>query len=325
MRPRLVGVALLFVTGMAHGAPTPADRALATDLFERGRKLVADRKPAEACPLFAESERLDPGTGTLLNLAHCHELEGKTASAWAEMHDALAAAERDGQRDRVAFAEQHIAALAPRLARIAIVLPAELDAVDVEIARDGSAISRVALATALPVDPGPHRLEVRAAGYQTWSTTVDVAEGERREIVVGPLVRAEAAEPPPVAPAPPPPVAPAPERSATTSAPPAPTPETSLRPVPVGAYVAAGIAVAGVVVGAVAGGVAAAKSNDSKPLCDPRCNDEGWTLNRSARTFADVSTVAFVVGGIALATAVVLYVTRPRVVRTAAFTPVVRF
>jgi hypothetical protein len=96
------------------------DPATAQALFDQARKLMTQEKWAEACPKLEESQRLDPGGGTLLHLALCREHEGKIATAWAHYQDALAWAKRDGRKDRVKIAQPRIDALTPRLHRMRV-------------------------------------------------------------------------------------------------------------------------------------------------------------------------------------------------------------
>src|SRR3954464_7778704 len=79
----------------AIAEPTAADKSLATQLFKEGRALVDQGKVAEGCRKLEESQRIDPGGGTLLNVALCHEKEGRTATAWAEFTEALGLAKKD--------------------------------------------------------------------------------------------------------------------------------------------------------------------------------------------------------------------------------------
>ncbi len=80
--------------------PTDEEKAIARTLFEQGRSLVRAGKWDEACPKLAESQRLDPGIGTLYNLADCHEHVGKLAAAWVEFSEVQDQAKRSNQAER---------------------------------------------------------------------------------------------------------------------------------------------------------------------------------------------------------------------------------
>ena len=77
---------------------TPVQRA--ERLFGEGKSALEAGHYAEACPKLAESQSLDPAAGTLLALGLCHEGEGKTATAWRELRQALEASQRAGRKDR---------------------------------------------------------------------------------------------------------------------------------------------------------------------------------------------------------------------------------
>src|SRR5690349_13986528 len=87
------------ICGAARSASSE-DQAAAQALFDDAKELVKSGKAAEACPKFEESQRLDPGLGTQLNLADCYERIGRTASAWTIYVEVAPAARREGQDAR---------------------------------------------------------------------------------------------------------------------------------------------------------------------------------------------------------------------------------
>ena len=103
---------------LVFAQPTDQDKALASMLYDEAKALLAADKVGEACRKLEESRRLDPLPGTVLNLAACHEREGLAASAMAEFREARALAERDHRDDRVAFADEHLKALAEYLSSL---------------------------------------------------------------------------------------------------------------------------------------------------------------------------------------------------------------
>ena len=102
----------LTASRVAH-AQNASSQAAAQALFDEARSLMNAGKFAEACPKFAESERLDPGAGTLLNLANCYEKGGQTASAWVTFKDAAAAADVKHRTDWSQRARERATALEP--------------------------------------------------------------------------------------------------------------------------------------------------------------------------------------------------------------------
>jgi len=82
----LLGAALgLLVPSVAFAAePTQAEKSLAESLFQEGKQLMTEGRLDAACTKLTESQKLDPGAGTLTALGLCHRSAGKTATAWSE-------------------------------------------------------------------------------------------------------------------------------------------------------------------------------------------------------------------------------------------------
>jgi len=180
----LVCASLAFLVPRAAHANSEA--ALAETLYRTARELMAAGKHAEACPKFAESYRLDPATGTLLNLAACHEAQGKFASAWVEFTDAAAAAKRDGRADRVEYAEQHVKDLEPKLSYLTVTTAPGVDPASLQITLDGAAVGVAALGVRAPLDPGQHVVTAKATGKVEFSQTVLLGAVADQQIVTIP-------------------------------------------------------------------------------------------------------------------------------------------
>src|ERR1700733_2132726 len=120
--PRHVGIVVACsLFACSHRAAAQDTETTATALFDEGRKLMAQHRYADACPKLAESQRIAPSGGTLLNLAECYERTGQTASAWSTWKAAAARANAAGKAGAEKSALARAAALEPSMARLAIV------------------------------------------------------------------------------------------------------------------------------------------------------------------------------------------------------------
>jgi hypothetical protein len=312
---KALGMTFLVAAATCAAAP-PAhaqqrDPAAAQALFDEARTLMKSQRFDEACPKLAESQRLDPGIGTQFRLADCYEQQGKIASAWAGFLDVASVAAGAGQTDRERAARARAAHLESRLPKLTIVVPPTSRVSGLEITRDSVAIGEAQWGSAVPVDPGDHRIVVSAPGKRQFTGSVAVREATPATFNVPMLEAApEGASPT---------VAAAPAAQAATPAP-ATVPPQNDAPPPSSGSSGPGVAVitigavgiVGVALGTTFGLMASSKYDESKTHCrlsdENLCDQQGVDLRDKAFTFGNVATVSFIVGGIALASAATLWI-----------------
>jgi hypothetical protein len=130
-----------------------------------------------ACPKFKQSYDLDPGGGTLLNLAECYERQGKFASAWSTFKEALVVAQRDGRSERVDYAKKHLAIVEPKLSKITIEVAKEANEPGLTVTLDGAPLGAAAWGVGMPVDPGTHQVTASAPNKVTFEKRVEIENG----------------------------------------------------------------------------------------------------------------------------------------------------
>lgn len=180
-----VSVAVAFCAGGEHiWAQSAADKAVAEQLFQEARGLMAQARYEEAIPKLQASLNLAPGSGTLGSLAVCYEQLGKLASAWVHYKEASVHAEREGNFSRANTARTQAAALESRLPRLTIRIASSALVPGLAIARDDNVLTATMLGIATYVDPGEHEVQATAQGYQAFLTTVTMAEAETRTVEI---------------------------------------------------------------------------------------------------------------------------------------------
>lgn len=304
-------VAALTLPPSRSRAATPADSAAAQALFEQAKRLLKEGKAAEACPKLEESQRLDPGSGTLLNLARCYEQTDRVASAWNKYLEAAAAAAGSGNVQREKEARARAATLRPTLSELVIEVSADAKALSgLELTRDGERVGQAQWGVPIPADAGEHRIAASAPGHESWQGVV---------VVKGPGGTFAATVPalPPVGG-----VAPVhvnPEPAPTGTAEPA-RPSGGLGTQRTVALAAGGVGVVGVVVGSIFGLKSKSNHDEAEKYCDgSRCTDaRGISAGNAAHSAGNVSTVAMIIGGVGLAAGVTLWLTAPKAPASAA-------
>jgi hypothetical protein len=271
--------------GMLLAQTAATDKALAEALFQDARKLMDAGNTPEACLKFAESQRLDPSLGTLLNLAVCHEKEGRTASAWAEFKEAASVAASAGKQERADFAKKRAAELEARLSRIVLDVPQATAGMALTL--NGKELSTAAATgSGMPVDPGEVTIAATAPGKKPWSERVTVEAGPSTKQLAVPALE-DVPPPQEEEKKPPPPPAPKPLPK---------PPEQGARPLRTLGFVTTGVGVAGLGAGAVFGLMTLSQASEVEEGCKGGCDQAAVDKNDDAKTTAMVSNIAFGAG-----------------------------
>lgn len=318
---RATRLTLALTLVLASAAPRAAraqDRASAEELFQLGKTAMAQEDYAKACRYFQASLNADYALGTLLNLAACHEQAGKLASAWSEYRVVEDRARRatPPQSERAQFARDRAEALRPRLARVRIVVPPEVKALDGLVVKVNDQPAQPELFDAgIPVDKGSVNVVASATGKldRTQTVTVD-RDKQTLEVTLLPLDAAPAE----------PSVQPAPTTTHEEKAVVTTTPRDDGRSQRTVGYVVGGVGAAALATGTVFGILASSASGGA--TCSGPCPEGSPELDRArgdydrANTFGWVSNIAIGAGLVGVAAGVVLYVTAPRAATPTALT-----
>lgn len=311
-RPRWISP-FVIVAGLglarAAGAQGANDKAAAEALFDQAKRLMDEKRYPEACPKFADSQRLDPGVGTLLNLARCYKLNGQNASAWSTYREAASQARAARQEDREQHARDEAAALEAGLTRLVIeVAPETAKLQGLVIKRDGTPVPEGLWGVPAPVDPGVRSIDVTAPGKLPVHLEARAeGAGATAKVVIPPLADAPAgdgaasaavvgvpASPPPNDAGTPPPAASGSQSSGTGQR--------------IAGFVLGGLGAAGIATGTIFGllSVAENKAADNADTSSGRRRHENNA--ESART---VAFIALGAGAAALVGGIVLIATAP--------------
>ncbi len=290
---RLVVLALL----LASPAALADKKSDADALFKKAKKLHADKKYADACPMFEKSDALDSGIGAKLNVARCYEDWGMLARAHRWYTDAAAMA-RDASDKRAPKIRELIDALDPDVPRLTVKAPVDADAKKLEIKVDGKPVEA---GKEMRVDPGPHEITWLVAGTKK-SKTIAMERGGERELTLDAKPSGDkvvTTTPPAIA-----------ERPID---PPRTNPGRTRRII--------GVSIGAV--GLVGLGVASYLTLDARSSYNDAldthcmgakdmCSDEGLRITGDARSQANTATIITVASLVAVVGGVVLYLTAPK-------------
>jgi hypothetical protein len=286
-----------------------SDPATATMLFNEARRLVTSGRYADACPKFEESQRLDPGIGTLFNLADCYEHTERLASAWALFLDVASSAGGTGQQARENVARKRAGVLEPRLSKLTIEAPKNVTGL--EVRRNGEPLGGVLWNNPIPVDAGSYTIEASAPGKKTWSTVATVGPNGAMVTVTIPALEGRE-EPAATALATPGDAASGLDGSASSEST-SGSREATAKTERIVAMGLGGAGVVGVAIGAVFGLRSISKHSDYEALCTRGlCAASAGPIHDQAVSAGNASTVAFLVGGALVAGGAVLWFVAPK-------------
>lgn len=304
MRKTFVCGALLLLSAAHWSSRAMGDEASSTDvnaareLGKEGMKLADQGKCDQAIDKLARAEKLFHAPTILTRLGECQVKVGKlvagTESLQRVVHEPLpdkAPPQFVKARDK---AQKILNDVQGKIAKLKINVNAP-PKTEVAIKIDGEVVSSALIGADRPTDPGEHFIEATAQGFLKSSENVTLKEGGSGEVTLNMKVDPEAPPPPPDEHK-----DPNNNNNGNNPQPPPPQGGNGLR---TAGIVVLGVGGAGVVLGAIFGLVAIGQKSDLSNACPVKDMCPPGTQGKidGANTMGWVSTIGFVVGGVAVA------------------------
>jgi len=309
--------ALLFGVMATLGAARPAlaeqvddkTRNAARSLAEQGRSAFDKGDFARAQDLFHRAYGLVAAPTIALyearSLAKLARLVQAQEAYLRAVRTKLTADSPEPFRKAVRDAELEEISLEPRIPKVTIAVTGPgARTPKLRVTADGEALEPELIGVEMPINPGPHALVASAPGVEPSRVNFTIEEGAAKRVeieVAAPVAVSTPALPPsnrrPV-------IQPFTHKDVRTAG-------TWQKPA---AYAAGAVGAAGLVTGIVTGAMAGSRYSRAEQACPNHVCIEGTSgaddLN-AFRSLRSVSTVAYIVGGVGLATGVALFVLAP--------------
>ena len=322
-----VSLATLLCVSSAS-AQNEANRSQARELGEKGSQALEKKDFASAETLFAQADQLYHVPTLLLGLARAQANQGKYVEAWESYHRIILEGAPPGANPTIARAiddaKAEIDGVAGKRSKVTLSVTGVTAADSPKVTLDGVAVPSAGLGLERPVNPGKHAVHVEAAGMKPGDGSFTVDPGKSTTFSLALEKDPSGAEPAVV----PPPGSTTP----TTGNPPPPGADVSTSGGSMNrtlGFVGLGIGGAGLLAGVITGVIAMGKHGDlaNSPCATKPCSSgDASTFNSdldSYHSMGTISTVAFVVGGVATAAGVVLLLTAPKKTASAYISPTI--
>ncbi|MFO0757462.1 MAG: PEGA domain-containing protein [Byssovorax sp.] len=189
----LVAATLLGAAIPASAEPSASERKLAKDML---KEAIADEKAGkcvEAIETLKQVVAIAETGEAWLHLGECQAKTGHLLDAIKTWERAEDAARRDKDKPTQQALIPKLAELHERVPTLALGLPPDAKGVTVTI--DGQSFPVERTKVPIELDPGEHKVEVKADGRSPFSTTLTLAEKTNTAVsAVLPLLKPEAAE-----------------------------------------------------------------------------------------------------------------------------------
>lgn len=263
--------------------PSAVELEAARKLFEDGVRQEEAGDWSAALATFRKVASVRSSPAVLFHLGLCLEKTGKLVEARSQF---LAAGREAGTKpDSKAIAERantHADALRKRIPSVILKPPSQNLTLAVTI--DGQSIASALIGVEIPLDPGPHRIEARAAGYRVLTRDIELEERAVEHVQLT-MIRAG--------------------NGADDPAPPSTRTRFGVLP-----WIVTGVAVAGLASAGVFYGLSAGEASRLESACPTAtaCSESERDSYDRGRSYTTAGNVLLLVGTVAGVSAITLFV-----------------